>query len=409
MLRNNYLQSIKNNEKSVAHFCKKSVVTYTYLWDMSKVGQINIVGSIGNYEVTLQNVMSQVKALGNVDEYLVIINSGGGEVFEGYAIYNYLLSLNKPLTTRGVGIVASIATVIFLAGKERQLYNTTQFLIHNPWSVTEGDATEFARKAEELKTIENNLIDFYCNQTGIDNLVIQELMKEDKFISSDNALELKFATEILSPIKAFATYKNQIKNIKQMSKIGKIFKQAFAELKKAGVTMNETILAVDGTELEVNMSGSSIAIGDEVMEGGQPAEGTYYLADGSEITVVGGIVTAVKQASASTDETTALKELEILNVKKSELEEQVASLTSELEALLNENAILKGTNEQMVEEVATITNHLRKLNIKATIPSARTSFNKTALNTNTELSKEDIKARFQELSANKKNKVTLAI
>lgn len=376
---------------------------------MSKVGQINIVGSIGGFEVTLQNVMEQVKSIGNVDEYLVIINSAGGEVFEGYAIYNYLLSLNKPLTTRGVGIVASIATVIFLAGKKRQLYNTTQFLIHNPWSMGEGDATEFIRKAEELRVIENNLIDFYHQQTGVDNSTIQDLMNEDKFITSETALELKFATEILSPVKAFATFKNQNKNKNQMSKIGKIFKQAFAELKNAGVVLNETIMTKDGQELEVTMSGSTIAVGDEVMEDGQPAEGSYQLADGTEIECKGGIVTTIIQPSASVDEPSNSTELEILNAKKSELEEQVANLTAELEALRTENETLKGTNEQMVEEVEAITNHLRKLNIKANIPSAKTSFNKTALDTNTELSKEDIKARFKELQAKSKSKVTLAI
>lgn len=408
MLGNNYLPSIKNNEKSVAHSCKKSVVRYTYLCYMAKVGQINIVGSIGGWEVSLQNVMEQVKSLGNVDEYLVIINSGGGEVFEGYAIYNYLLSLNKPITTRGVGIVASIATVIFLAGKNRQLYNNTQFLIHNPWSMTEGDATEFIKKAEELKVIENNLIDFYSQQTGIDNSVIQSLMNEDKFISSDAALELKFATEILSPVKAFATFKNKNQNKNQMSKIGKIFKSAFAELKKAGVLLNETVLTADGTELEISMAGATPAVGDEVMEGGQPAEGSYQLADGTEIEVKGGIITAIIQPSAAAD-ANAKTEVEILNAKKSELEEQVANLTSELEALKMENETLKGTNEQMVEEVQTITNHLRKLNIKANIPSAKTSFNKTALDNNTELSKDEIKARFKELQAKSKSKVTLAI
>lgn len=375
---------------------------------MAKVGQINIVGSIGGWEVSLQNVMEQVKSLGNVDEYLVIINSGGGEVFEGYAIYNYLLSLNKPITTRGVGIVASIATVIFLAGKNRQLYNNTQFLIHNPWSMTEGDATEFIKKAEELKVIENNLIDFYSQQTGIDNSIIQSLMNEDKFISSDAALELKFATEILSPVKAFATFKNKNQNKNQMSKIGKIFKSAFAELKKAGVLLNETVLTADGTELEISMAGATPAVGDEVMEGGQPAEGSYQLADGTEIEVKGGIITAIIQPSAAAD-ANASTEVEILNAKKSELEEQVANLTSELEALKIENETLKGTNEQMVEEVQTITNHLRKLNIKANIPSAKTSFNKTALDNNTELSKDEIKARFKELQAKSKSKVTLAI
>ena len=156
------------------------------------------------------------------------------------------------------------------------------------------------------------------------------------------------------------------------------------------------------------MAGATPAVGDEVMEGGQPAEGSYQLADGTEIEVKGGIITAIIQPSASAD-ANAKTEVEILNAKKSELEEQVANLTSELEALKMENETLKGTNEQMVEEVQTITNHLRKLNIKANIPSAKTSFNKTALDNNTELSKDEIKARFKELQAKSKSKVTLAI
>ena len=71
------------------------------------------------------------------------------------------------------------------------------YVNYDEWIVGEKELSK-----EELKAIENNLIDFYSQQTGIDNQVIQSLMQEDKFISSDAALELKFATEILSPIKA---------------------------------------------------------------------------------------------------------------------------------------------------------------------------------------------------------------
>lgn len=371
---------------------------------MSKIGQINIIGSIGGWEVTLQNVIEQVKSLGNVDEYLVVINSGGGEVFEGYAIYNYLTSLNKPITTRGIGLVASIATVIFLAGNKRQLYDNTQFLIHNPWSATEGDATEFIKKAEELKVIENNLVEFYVRNTGNEADTISSLMQQDKFVSSEVALELKFATEILQPIKAFAIIKTKNNN---MSKIGKIFKNAFAELKRAGIVMNDTVTTADGMDLEVTMSGSEIAVGDEVTVEGQPADGIYTLADGTEIEVKGGIIMSINKPSAATTE--ANNEVEILNVKKKELEQQLSEMLSELEALKSENALLKGENTTMTEEVALITNHLRKLNIKSELPNAKTSFNKTALNTNVEPSKEDIKARFKELQAKSRQKITLAI
>lgn len=372
---------------------------------MSKTGIINIIGGIGAYDdASLTNIMNQIASVGNVDEYLVVINSGGGEVMEGFAIYNYLLSLGKPITTRGNGIVGSIATLIFLAGNKRQLYPNTQFLIHNPFTFAEGDATDLMRRAEELRNIENSLLDVYISKTGAERDTLQNLMNADTLITSDTAFELKFATEILNPIVAFAkiNFNNHKSKSNQMSKIGKIFKNAFAELKKAGVILNDVVLTQDGQELEITMVGSELAVGDSVQSLGEAVDGTYTLADGTIIEVAGGLITSV------TAPMNASAEVEILNKKKSELELEIANLNEQLANLTAENESLKNENVSMTEEVEVIVNHLKKLNIKASIPTER-NFTTKNTSSNVEQSKEEIKARFKELQAKTKTKTTLAI
>lgn len=370
---------------------------------MPKSGVINIIGSIGTdgfSEVTLRSVMEQVQNLGEVDNYIVNINSGGGEVTEGFAIYQYLTTLDKPITTRGVGLVASIATVIFMAGDNRQLYSNTQFLIHNPWTFGEGDADTLTKKAEELRSIENQLLDFYVNMTGSEREILSDLMKEDKLVPAQTAYELKFATEILDNVKAYATINFTTKNKKLMSKIGKIFKDAFTALKAHGVTFNEMVKTTDGLELEITMVGSALAIGDSVTLDGQPAEGVYTLADGTMITVVGGLITEMEMASASIANS-------ILDATKADLQKQIEELQNQLDALTAENAQLKAEQTQMVEEVAVITNHLKTLKVNVAIPNAKVNFNKKAEAT-VEASKEDIKARIKELQNKSNKKSTIA-
>jgi len=363
---------------------------------MNKVGYINIIGGIGSdayAENSLRSVMEQVKAAGVVEKYIININSGGGEVAEGFAIYNYLLSLEKPIITRGVGMVASIATVIFLAGGKRELYPNTQFLIHNPWTFGEGDADVLEKKAEELRGIENQLLDFYVGHTGVEKTTLQSLMKEDKIIPADTAHELKFATEILQPVKAYATINNKNKTKETMSKIGKIFREAFTALKANGVVLNDMVQTTDGTELEIEMMEGSPSVGDMVTVNGEPANGTYELADGTTIIVTEGKITEVMKPEAAQNESVEDAEKKKMS---NDVNAQLDALNEIIAQLEAENNALKAENSQMIAEVKTITNHLQKMKIAASVPTAQPQFSKSVPTSN-ELSKEEIKARFNEL------------
>lgn len=92
------------------------------------IGKIYITGTIGDFEedgkvvpgINLIDIVGQVKAQPEATSFDVFINSEGGYVHIGFDILNYLRSLGKPITTIGTGIVASIATVIFMAGTQRR-------------------------------------------------------------------------------------------------------------------------------------------------------------------------------------------------------------------------------------------------------------------------------------------------
>ena len=90
-------------------------------------GNIYISGQIGTFDGTpgteLIDIVSQVKSQPKATAFNVHINSEGGLVDVGFDIYNYLKSLGKPITTIGSGIVASIATVIFMAGTKWLMFS----------------------------------------------------------------------------------------------------------------------------------------------------------------------------------------------------------------------------------------------------------------------------------------------
>jgi len=135
------------------------------------VGQIFINGQIGaNPEekgVNLIDVIAQVKNQPFATSFEVYINSEGGYVDVGFDIHDYLRSLKLPIKTIGVGLVASIATVIFMAGDERILKEGTQFMIHLPSGAVEGNSEEIAYYHQMMQDTQSRLVKFYTNTLAL--------------------------------------------------------------------------------------------------------------------------------------------------------------------------------------------------------------------------------------------------
>lgn len=126
----------------------------------------------------------------------VHINSYGGEVSEGLAIYNLLKAFPHKVTTINDGFACSSASVVFMAGDERVMNKGSLLLIHNAWTYVQGDANELRKQADDLEKITMPSIAIYTSTTGLDEAEIKRMMDEETWITSDEALEMGFATSI---------------------------------------------------------------------------------------------------------------------------------------------------------------------------------------------------------------------
>lgn len=138
----------------------------------------------------------QLEALGDVSQIDVYINSYGGEVAEGVAIYNALKRHKAKVRTICDGFACSIASVIFMAGEERIMNEASMLMIHNAWTFAEGNAAELRKQADDLDKITKLSIETYKAHSNLTEEEIQELMDAETWILPTEAVEYGFATSI---------------------------------------------------------------------------------------------------------------------------------------------------------------------------------------------------------------------
>lgn len=126
----------------------------------------------------------------------VRINSYGGEVAEGLAIYNLLKSYGGEVATICDGFACSAASVVFMAGKQRIMPKSSLLLIHNAWTRASGDANDLRKAADDLEKITQPSIDIYSSVSNLSEEEIKKMMDEETWISADEALSYGFATEV---------------------------------------------------------------------------------------------------------------------------------------------------------------------------------------------------------------------
>lgn len=125
---------------------------------------------------------------------LVRINSYGGKVSEGLAIYGLLSDFKGKVTTIVDGFACSAASIIFMAGAERIVPENGLLMIHNAWSYAEGDSNVMKKVAEDLEHITQPSIDIYCLKSGLPESEVKKMMDRESWITSKEAFELGFST-----------------------------------------------------------------------------------------------------------------------------------------------------------------------------------------------------------------------
>lgn len=128
----------------------------------------------------------------------VYINSYGGEVFEGFAIYNILKRYGGYKTIYIDGIAASIASVIAMSGNKVVMNEASMMMIHNASGVCIGNAEDMKKVVQALEEINDVIKDVYMAKTNLSEEKINELMSNETFMSAKECVELGFADEVLN-------------------------------------------------------------------------------------------------------------------------------------------------------------------------------------------------------------------
>jgi len=132
------------------------------------------------------------------------INSPGGSVFDGVAIYNALKNHEGGVTTHIDGLAASIASIIALAGDKIIMADNAMMMIHNPWTMAMGDADEMRKTADILDQIKETLINTYSAKTGKDRKKVADDMENETWFTAQEAKEYGLITEIAGGLKIAA-------------------------------------------------------------------------------------------------------------------------------------------------------------------------------------------------------------
>lgn len=146
--------------------------------------------------VTAKRVAGALRAIGEKD-VVVAINSPGGDYFEGLAIYNLLRDHPAKVTVKIVGIAASAASVIAMAGDEVQIARAGFLMIHNTWVIAAGDRNGLRDVADWLQPFDETAVDIYAARTGIEHKAIATMLDRETWIGGKDAVEQNFADALL--------------------------------------------------------------------------------------------------------------------------------------------------------------------------------------------------------------------
>jgi len=297
------------------------VPTNFYKFTVGKTASIYIDGEVNNwsYSASLQGVRDTLSYSGQFDDILVTINSCGGDIAEGFAIYDLLGSYGVPIKTVVIGQCCSAATIIFLAGSERLIYeNVVAFMVHQAaGGIENATADQMRTVADFIDSYNERMTAIYIEKTGKTAEVVAEWMSKDSFMTAQEALDNGFATAIQKPVTAkYACTRplpaaptassNQSPNTDVMKIIRNGWDRITASFNARLATptiVAKKVTTETGEELDIAYAGDSIAEGDPVTKDGEAAPDGTYTIDGVKVVVKGGIVDSIDAGDTSKDVT----------------------------------------------------------------------------------------------------------
>lgn len=167
--------------------------------------EISIYDEIGMWGVTAKDFISDLKS-NKGKKVTLSINSPGGSVFDALAIYNALRSHGSDITVKVIGVAASAASLIAMAGDKIIMPENTFMMIHNPISGVYGNAGDMREIADTLDKIAQSLIGTYVARTGLTEGEVKDLLDAESWLSAEEAVALGFADEMEEAFKVAAVF-----------------------------------------------------------------------------------------------------------------------------------------------------------------------------------------------------------
>lgn len=304
------------------------IVPFEEDWIINQGGYVNLT--------TVQRQLAEADG----KDVTVKIRSFGGDVETGFTIYNelrrYARDNKAKITTLGEGQVASIATVIFLAGDERILTEHTEPFVHNAWTYEMGDAKTFNRIAVELEKCNVKIAKHYALHTDLTEEEALSLMENETSITVEEAVSMRFAhrqEEVLRPValKRFSTNTNN----KKMNKKTQTLYNKVAKF--LGQFSNKVVTTADGKELDFYEleDDAVIAVGDKAYFDGMDADGSFIMPSGETYVFVAGELQEIQSEDETDTNESALAEANAT----------IALLTEQLESVSNKAIELDTQNK----------------------------------------------------------------
>jgi len=167
----------------------------------SDTATITMYGIIGEdwwgEGVTVKRIDAALRSIGD-KAVTVYINSPGGDMFEGIAIYNRLREHSQEVTVKVLGLAASAASVIAMAGTKREVAKSAFLMIHNCWVWLAANRHGLRDAADQMEEFDKAMIGLYADASGLDDKEVETMLDAETYLSGASAVEKGFATGLIS-------------------------------------------------------------------------------------------------------------------------------------------------------------------------------------------------------------------
>ncbi|MFP7572292.1 head maturation protease, ClpP-related [Marivita sp. S2033] len=177
----------------------------------STITMLDIIGEDGmGGGVSAKRIAAALRTIGNRD-VTVQINSPGGDMFEGIAIYNLLRAHPAAVSIEVLGIAASAASIIAMAGDNIRMARSSFLMLHNAWGVVIGNRHDMAEAATLFERFDGALADIYAARSGMARSEVATLLDAETFLTAQEAVAAGMADTIASETDAASDVSAQVR------------------------------------------------------------------------------------------------------------------------------------------------------------------------------------------------------